>query len=152
MDPLDKILTSRTFTTAQLESVSRAAMLRLYQNPSQVSGTVGMQGLPRAGPTRRPTKRTPAQPSSSMLNTESVPRGKPHPRLLRSAVPGVAGVAGHVPRMEGGVSRAAPGGLGAWSAVVSHDLAAVRQALNEPPQRLVQAALDHWIAADVRRP
>jgi hypothetical protein len=78
--------------------------------------------------------------------------------------PGAAGAAGHGPRVVGGVGamaagaagrrvarRAPPGGLRAWGSAVSRDLAAVRQALNEPPQRLVQAALDHWIAADVRR-
>ncbi len=121
MDPLDKALTSRTYTTAQLESVSRAAMLRLTHSLS-----------------------------SSTLHPESLPRGMLH-QSMRGAK---SGVAGHVHRIAGGAAaaRAAPGGLGAWSAAVSHDLAAVRLALNEPPQRLVQAALDHWIAADERRP
>ncbi len=208
MDPLDKALTTRTYTTAQLESVSRAAILRLSHSPSQVSGSVGVQGPPRAGLVSRPdghalrygpsrpspVERISVQPSSSSssrssssshsLRAESLARGRvtsasalppatPHLWPMRGIGPGLPGpvpgrLPGHVllprhaPRVPAGVRVSAaartaprrPGGLGAWSAAVSHDLAAVRQALNEPPQRLVQAALDHWIAADsdVRRP
>ena len=128
MDPIDKLMNSNSLSGNGGEHSSIG--------PSQVF----TQGLRSEAETSPKGQRGSTSREVNLQHSKNNDGGNLEHRLSTAAL-GLAALGGHVARL----GRQLP----AWGKALTRDVSSVETALREPPQRLVQAALDQWIEASV---